>query len=38
MRKKTLERYESIDEVRLSRVLAGELETTMLTAAEKAVW
>lgn len=38
MRKKTLERSESIDEVRLSRVLAGELETTVLTAAEKAVW
>jgi hypothetical protein len=38
MRKKIVENSDSIDEFRLSRVLAGELETTVLTAAEKAVW
>lgn len=35
---RAIERSGTFDHVRLSRVLAGELETTALTAEEKAVW
>jgi hypothetical protein len=35
---RAIERSGSFDHVKLSRVLAGELETTVLTPAEKAVW
>lgn len=35
---RAIERSGSFDHVRLSRVLAGELETTVLTTEEKAVW
>ena len=35
---RAIERSGSFDHTRLSRVLAGELETTALTAEEKAVW
>ena len=35
---RAIERSGSFDHARLSQVLAGELETTRLTAEEKAVW
>jgi hypothetical protein len=35
---RAIERSGQFDHVRLSQVLAGELETTALTAEEKAVW
>lgn len=35
---RAIERSGSFDHVRLSRVLAGDFETTVLTAEEKAVW
>ena len=35
---RAIERSGSFDPTRLSRVLAGEVETTVLTAEEKAVW
>lgn len=35
---RAIERSGSFDYARLSRVLAGEVETTVLTAEEKAVW
>lgn len=35
---RAIERSGSFDYARLSSVLAGELETTVLTAEEKAVW
>ena len=35
---RAIERSGGMDHVTLSRVLAGELETTVLTAEEKAVW
>jgi hypothetical protein len=35
---RAIERSGSYDHVKLSRVLAGELETTALTVEEKAVW
>lgn len=35
---RAIERSGSFDHTKISRVLAGELETTVLTAEEKAVW
>ena len=35
---RAIERSGSFDHTRISRVLAGDLETTALTAEEKAVW
>ncbi|WP_292294799.1 hypothetical protein [Marivita sp.] len=35
---RAIERSSSFDHARISRVLAGELETGVLTAEEKAVW
>lgn len=35
---RAIERSGSFDHTRLSRVLEGELETTVLTAEERAVW